>query len=128
MEFIEGAKEQVIELLLTHGVDINAVDGNGFTPLHEAARSADLTAATYLVKRGAAISPRTKQGQTSLHLAAAGRPKITKLLIDAGADANALNGNGLSPLAYSEQECSKNDENEEPYLEAQRELRNAGRM
>lgn len=133
--FSNSSATQVIERLLEYGVEVStpASDDYGYTPLHEAVFKRDLITAAYLISKGADIKARSKKGCTPLHIAAAGRPQITKLLIEAGADVNALDENGLSPLVYSLKECIDNNifmtpsnEREAPYCEAQTELMRAG--
>lgn len=134
--FIEGATEEVIERFLKYGVEVNTPDAWGSTPLHVAASTGDLAAIAYLLSKGADVKARTKLGLTPLHLAAAGKPRATQLLIKAGADVNSVDEKGLTPLAYSRQACINNNElyvhpnpeREQPYYEAQRELLQAGGM
>lgn len=132
LSFIDGATEHVIERFLKCGVNVNSPDAYGFTPLHKAAKTGDITSAAYLVKNGADIRVKTKQGHTPLHLAAAGNPQTTKFLIGVGADViYALDEKGRTPLVYSEQACIDNNkiymypsaERDEPYLQAQRVLK-----
>ena len=44
--------------MLNYGVDVNARDSNGATPLHEAARQGKIELARDLVKRGADVNAR----------------------------------------------------------------------
>lgn len=133
LSFIQDATEEVIDRFISYGIDSNASDEYGYTPLHAAASSGDLIAAGYLIQKGANVQARSKKGYTPLHFAAAGKPQTTKLLIEAGADVNAIDAEGLTPLAFSQKACIDNNkryvhpsrEREEPYLEAQRELSKA---
>ena len=136
LDFIEGATEKIIERFLKYGL-VNTSDADGFTPLHKAVSTDNFTAATYLISQGADVKAKTIQGLTPLHLAAARSPQMTKLLISAGAEVNALDEKGRSPLAYSEV-CMggvlinnnetywhpPSNEGKELYREAQRELIN----
>ena len=50
--------------------------------------------------------PKDKNGNTPLHLVAAGfnfNPEVTKALLAKGADPNAKNEDGKTPLYYAEQ-------------------------
>ncbi|XP_048378164.2 relA-associated inhibitor isoform X2 [Stegostoma tigrinum] len=50
-----GGHYDIVEFLVNCGVNINAADGYGWTPLHCAASCNDLAICTFLVKKGAAI-------------------------------------------------------------------------
>ncbi|RYY41321.1 MAG: hypothetical protein EOO08_02415 [Chitinophagaceae bacterium] len=56
-------------MLATGSVDVKAVDANGFTALHYAAREGSLQAAQYLVRNGSSLTARTPIGATPLYLA-----------------------------------------------------------
>lgn len=80
-----------INLLLSHGADINAVSAStvGETPLHLAIMAAmpRPSLVSFLIKCGASVNKTTKQGKTPLHLAAErGRDTILEILLEAGAD------------------------------------------
>lgn len=123
IEVFPGATEKVIGLLLKYGININVTDGIGMTPLHYAVGTNNLSATIFLIDNGADIHALTKEGNTPLHIAAAGNPKTTRFLIQAGADTNAKNVEELSPLAYSKQVCNKKyvfPSRQESYLEAQK--------
>jgi ankyrin repeat protein len=60
----------VVELLLEHGANINAVDSeSASTPLHYAASFGHLDVVKMLVARGADINLKTNQGFTAMQLA-----------------------------------------------------------
>lgn len=60
---------QVIELLVTHKSPVDATNKAGWTPLHRAVYNNRRDAANVLVKLGANMSLKNKDGNTSLHLA-----------------------------------------------------------
>lgn len=71
----------------------------GGTPLHFAARKAQVAMVMLLLAHGATPSVRTESGLTPLHYAAEfGHARIVKLLLDAGADASLANKWGQTPL------------------------------
>ncbi|HOY68404.1 MAG TPA: ankyrin repeat domain-containing protein [Candidatus Ozemobacteraceae bacterium] len=90
--------------LLASGSDlVNSVDGNGLTPLHQAARLGNAAAADVLIRRGALVGARDAKGNTPLHLIAeatdtAEAVATGKRLISAGASVNAANHVGATPL------------------------------
>ncbi|MCE5240771.1 ankyrin repeat domain-containing protein [bacterium] len=118
----------IARLLLGHGAQVNAADRMGTTPLHEAATTAQTVLATLLLDRGADPEARDRQGRTpldlvgdssdyrgrapdmarllvghgaqpSLHLAASLWDADTiRRLLAAGADVNARDGRGRTPL------------------------------
>ncbi|XP_027341301.1 ADP-ribosylation factor GTPase-activating protein AGD3-like isoform X2 [Abrus precatorius] len=59
----------MMELLLQHGVDINACDSRGQTPLHYCIIRGKTAAANVLIMRGANIHVADKEGNTPLKLA-----------------------------------------------------------
>jgi ankyrin repeat protein len=63
---------ELVKLLLAHGADANAAQGNGVTPLHSAAHSGQLELARVLVEAGATINARMDDGRTPLDFAKQG--------------------------------------------------------
>lgn len=90
-----------IKQLLADGVDIDAQDENGRTPLHIASYLGQLKAVKLLVKKGANVNARDNGGWTPLHSSIPkGFIKVSKYLIGKGADINAreTKHNGLTPM------------------------------
>jgi cytohesin len=84
---------------LANGMDVNAKDEDGFTPLHQAALGGHKKIAELLIAKGADVNAKTKKaGQTPLHSSAFfGHKTVVELLIAKGADVNAK-GSGTTPL------------------------------
>ncbi|KAK0717516.1 ankyrin repeat-containing domain protein [Lasiosphaeria miniovina] len=88
--------------LVEAGADISLVSNRGRLPLHEAARGGNINCMALLCqehqRRQLAIDVKDENGDTPLHEAAcSGRCESARLLLDAGADVNAVNCAGLKP-------------------------------
>ncbi len=95
-----------VEKLLDAGVNINAQDEWGDTPLHKAVSSGRKDLVQLLIENGAYIDTRDKLGRTALHEAVYRKEaEIGKILIDAGADVSVIAKNGLTPLDWAWLQC-----------------------
>ena len=119
---------ELCSMLLEHNAKIDAVDKDGNQPLHLACKLRHAATGNLLLSHGADVTALNKQQQSPLHLAnesilkffhlhgdhalhiAArnGDIQTVQLLVDCGADVNALNGDGQTPLhtaAGGEKDC-----------------------
>ena len=90
--------------LLTAGADPDAQDDNGWTPLHFAAQANSATVTEALIEAGANVELQDSFGNTALFRAvfeSRGDGSVIQALRAAGADANALNRAGVSPLVLA---------------------------
>lgn len=95
---IYGRKDICI-ILIKKGLDVNAKDFKGMTPLIAASYFGHYEVAKLLIKNGADIGIKDSNGETALHKAAEyGRLKICKLLIKKGAKIDLKNHDGDTPL------------------------------
>ena len=91
-------------LLIEHGANVNAVVKSGSTPLHEACCKGRLEVAKLLIRQGANVNAENEDGATPLYNAALSTQlpfkfKLVVLLIDCGADVNAISRNGNTLLS-----------------------------
>jgi len=79
---ISGSADEIDSFLLANpSVDINAVDDNGYTPLHLACDRGNVRAAEELLKRGADVEITDPDDYTARELAEiAGHDEIVKLI------------------------------------------------
>ncbi len=95
----------IVRCLIKFGAQLNLVDDLGFTPLAVAAGEGHDAIVRALVTAGA--SPNVKihanENGTALHLACSwGRTDVVRALVElAGADLNARDGTGKTPLTYA---------------------------
>jgi len=95
----------ILELFLRHGGDVTAKDYFGVTPLHEAAAFQPATV-DILIGAGARVNERDDEGQTPLYWAVErGREDVVRTLLEKGADINAVDACGMSPLIRACAQC-----------------------
>ena len=99
--------EDVAKLLLANGADPNARDKGGAAPLHYAAPYGHIGMVTLLLANKADVNATSKDGRIPLHGAAngghAGNMGIAKALLAAGANIDARDDKGSTPLRLADQ-------------------------
>jgi ankyrin repeat protein len=90
----------VILRLLRMGADVNAPNDYGDTPLHRAAYHGFTDKVRFFLENKADVSRRAQRGETPLLYAARpeGHPDTVLALLDGGADVNAVDNFGITPL------------------------------
>jgi ankyrin repeat protein len=97
-----GGDIEAVKQHLAAGVDVNAKDDDGGTPMYWAAVNGRKEIVELLIAKGADVNAKSKRG-TPLHFAAkGGHREVAKLLIAKGADVNAKTGDGVTPLDWAE--------------------------
>ena len=97
-------KKELTEIslfLIEHGADVNSVDYDSLTPLHNACHNGDTETVLSLIRHGAQVEAKNEDGQTPLHKACRG--DIVQVLIDHGADVNAVTRDGELPVHLASQ-------------------------
>lgn len=93
---VKKRDDDMIRLLIRKGADVNAKNMKGNTALHYAAETGT---AMILIKSGAHIDAKNKRGDTLLHKSAYnGMEDMVRVLLLNGADSNAVNDKGMTPL------------------------------
>ena len=96
-----GKTNQIIRILAHDPQLVNAYSDDGYQPLGLACFFGHLRTAQYLINAGARVNSlsQNKMKVTPLHSAAAGgHAELVKLLLEHGADPNALQAGGFTPL------------------------------
>ncbi|XP_052702923.1 ankyrin-1-like [Crassostrea angulata] len=94
-----------VELLLTHGANINLCDSCFVSPLHIASSKGNDHIVELLLNKGADFNSCNTNKETPLHKASEGGHKSTvQLLLDKGADINSCDTNKETPL-HKASEC-----------------------
>ncbi|XP_051466987.1 ankyrin repeat and SOCS box protein 10 isoform X2 [Apus apus] len=95
-----AARPACARLLLAFGADPQAGSEDGYKPLHLCKSPDSLECVQQLLQHGASVNSRTEEeGDTALHIAARhGLPRHVQLLLRCGAELEAENKEGQTPL------------------------------
>ena len=91
-----------LDNLLNHGLDLNARDKNGDTPLHRAAARGTPEIVQRLVDRGANLSAVNNRGQTPFLVSlAVNSEEKSKILLKHGSNVQVADNNGTTALHFA---------------------------
>lgn len=95
--------QQLLAVQPEQSVDIDAADGDGWTPLHYSADRGHLEVVKLLLSEGASVASKDTNKRTPLHLAALNSHKeVVQVLLEDGASKSAKNVAGMTPF-----DCAK---------------------
>ncbi|XP_068563335.1 ankyrin repeat domain-containing protein 24 [Cebidichthys violaceus] len=93
-----------LEVIISHGADVNVTDGAGFSALHLAAKNGQSECLKRLLQERLAVDCTDTIGRTSLHHAAvSGCLSCCETLWDFKADLDVQDGDGATPLILAAQ-------------------------
>ncbi|KAK6174217.1 hypothetical protein SNE40_017536 [Patella caerulea] len=88
-----------MRLLFSRGADVNAVNNDGYTVLHDCAIDNTPECMRILIESGADVNAVDKYGNTALYYGALfNTPECIRILIESGADVNAVTKYGCTAL------------------------------
>lgn len=89
----DWGREEVVELLIQHGANVNIKDSDGVTPLVIATRNKFYTVLEVLLRNGANMNLWDDNGKTALDAAIGnGNREIVKMLLSSGAEIKSKSG------------------------------------
>jgi len=80
--------EDMVELLIERGADVNGRDASGSTPLHHAAAGGNKAVVELLLAKGADVNARDNKNRTPLYLAKDAYPRVAEVLARQAAKQN----------------------------------------
>ncbi|MBA8879024.1 TPR repeat protein [Phyllobacterium myrsinacearum] len=102
---VTGKDVKKAKAMLACGASLNAVDGEGYYPIHLAATRSTRDMIELLLVSGAKVNERsTITGESPLHLAVIYNkdPAVIRTLLEHGADRNQINNAGKTPIQSTE--------------------------
>lgn len=98
---VDTGMQDIVELLVEHGADINCMEAYGISPLMRSAESSNHIT-DYLIEKGANVNACDENGVTPLmYAAAAGKTYCVETMLAAGADPDATDNQGRTARSYA---------------------------
>jgi ankyrin repeat protein/V8-like Glu-specific endopeptidase len=94
-----GNKEQAVQVLLSHGANVNTKDNEGWTALHIAASGGALAVVRLLIKNGANVTALNSFGNDCSEVAT--RADVLEFLLEHGVPINGVKGEEYPPLNWA---------------------------
>ena len=101
MRAVAEKRSDIVRLLIERGANVNTRSKGDFSPLLFAAQQNDLESARVLLTAGAEIDTSSPDASPLLLAASAGFHELEVLLLDKGANPNAVDFNGYTALHYA---------------------------
>jgi ankyrin repeat protein len=95
---VEGGNEEVVELLLVHGADVNVEDYTGFTPLQRSFENGDEIVAQQLLDQDAVFTIHRFGPNPFYQAARWGNKRMLSMLLERGPDINEFDSDGIAAL------------------------------
>ena len=96
-----GVRNIVEQLIIKHPEYVRAIGGYHKTPAVAALAGRHFELARFLCRKGSSVNVRGKFGNSPLHCANVMDLEMVQALLDCGADVNARNNDGYTPLIYA---------------------------
>lgn len=102
--------QDICELLIARGADVNAEDKHGNTPIHGAARLGHQDIVEYLLEYGANVNTLNVAGSTAVFDAAQQHHlQVVEYLLSRGAEVNLTDEQGFTPLLRAFQKSGSDE-------------------
>lgn len=98
---VRGGNDEVVQLLLVHGVDINAEDDLGFTPLQQSFENRDEVVAQRLLDQDAVFTIHRFGPNPFYQAAHWGNRRMLNILLERGPDINEFDSDGIAALHHA---------------------------
>ena len=96
-----GDTQILLELYNLNEDTLESVNSHGFTPLIIACYQNQEASVNFLIKKNVNVNQSSQEGTALLGASYKGNISIVKILLNAGAEVNTANSDGITPLIFS---------------------------